>query len=114
MSYPEGSVITIRGAFANRALTTTELAAFLAGQGLPQAVGTTPATVTFFYRKPDGAEATLTGGQLTVDGVGAYHVELPVTIPGSWTYWWAGVDGGGNPVAATSDHGFMVTARTSA
>ena len=51
---------------------------------------TDPSTVTCKYRTPKGAVTTVTwaGGGVVRDSVGAFHVDIDVTLPGTWVYRW--------------------------
>lgn len=109
--YPLDSVAICRFFFTLRELTQQEETAALAGDGLPLGVGSNPPTVLFDYWEPGQEEST----QLTVsssnpivaDAVGAFHVALPVTLPGKWGYKGLGQDGSGNPLCATPRYFFV-------
>lgn len=108
-SYPSGSVIICRFAFTYQPLTAAQLATFLAGNGLPSGQGVAPSAVLFDITPPDQETQTLTGGQIVVDGTGAYHAAVPVINHGIWSYRGYGQDGIGNPVVATPTNSFRVT-----
>lgn len=107
--YPSGSVVVCRFAFTLAPLTLSQLSAFIAGTGLPSGQGVTPTAVLFDFTPPDGETQTLTGAQITLDAVGAYHVDLSVVNHGVWSYRGYGQDGSGDPVASTPTLRFRVT-----
>jgi hypothetical protein len=43
-------------------------------------------TVTATVRKPDGTEATYTGGQVSHDGLGVYSIAVALDQAGPWVY----------------------------
>ena len=47
---------------------------------------TDPAEVTVKVKKPDGTVVPYTGGQVTRDGVGLYHVDVVGNQHGVWDY----------------------------
>ena len=112
-TYPVGAVAVCRFAFTLRQLTTLELARFLAGAGLPSGVGSSPNTVLFNYWAGGEVKTQLTTSTtppIVQDATGAYHVNLPITVPGPWYYQGIGQDGSGNPVGATRRYLFQATA----
>lgn len=71
-AYKVGATVRCSGAFTNAA-----------GDAID------PTTITFRARKPDGTLAVYVYGsnvELVKDAVGAYHVDLPVTLAGRWAY----------------------------
>lgn len=108
-SYPVGSIAVCRFAAMLRDLTDQEQTNFEAGRGLPTGVGTTPALVLFDWEPPNEIIVTLSGlvqviggvGPIVNDGLGLYHVNLPVTAHGLWSYRGYGQDGSGGPVFST-------------
>jgi hypothetical protein len=56
--------------------------------------------VTCTIVAPDGTESilTLSGGGVVRDGIGLYHVDFPISLPGVWVANWAASGGGPNVV----------------
>lgn len=65
------------------------------------ATKTDPTGITLHVRAPDATENsfTYTGGQLTRDGVGEFHYDIPADQVGVWAYQWetTGTAAGGSP-----------------
>jgi hypothetical protein len=45
-----------------------------------------PSTITATVRAPDGTETTYSGGQVTRDSLGVYHVDVVLSQAGPWVY----------------------------
>src|SRR4051812_19836869 len=53
-------------------------------------VATDPTTIAATVRKPDTVTTAYTSGQITHDGVGLYHLDVTVDVPGEWAYKFTG------------------------
>ena len=72
----EGDLVRLRGAFTN------------AGD-LPA----DPTVVTVRYRPPGGAIVQKVYGadpEVVRESAGIYHIDVPITVGGTWTYRWIG------------------------
>ena len=57
----------------------------------PAGVDTDPTVVKFVYQAPGGTAVTLTYGTdaaLVRDSAGHYHVDVSLTVAGTWSYRW--------------------------
>lgn len=108
--YAVGNQVKLLFAFTNRPLTSAEQAGFLSGQGLPAGVGVDQITVKLDWRMDGAAITTLSGGQITHDGVGQYHAIVTTATPGSLEYRGYSLDGSSNAVASTPRYVLAVEA----
>lgn len=99
---PVGNVVLCRFAFTVRTLEVAEIAAFLAGNGLPDGAGIDPDLVFFDYAPPRAAIVTLTGDSIDEDETGAWHVPLPVVTRGDWLFRARATNSDGTPFAETA------------
>jgi hypothetical protein len=103
-TWPLGSVVICRFAITFQPLTDAQLATFISGQGLPNGAGVDPAAALFDFAH-DGlwtlGLTSVSTPPVVRDAAGAYHVALPATARGLWTYRGYGQDGSGNPLAST-------------
>jgi len=70
--YDKGDVVVVSAAFTDRNGTLID-----------------PATVTFKIKDPSGTTTAYifgTNGELVKDSVGNYHVDVPVSLEGTWQY----------------------------
>lgn len=95
-----GASETLRFSVTNRDLTAAELAAYVAGHGLPAGVGEDASTLKLEYQGPLDAAPTLSTAVVR-DAVGEYHSLLVGTVEGVWR--WRGLAFGplGESVAVT-------------
>lgn len=107
MSYPVGNLVRARFSFTTRELTDQEQAAYMAGDGLPDGIGTSPADVLADYQPSGGAVRTLEAPDVVEDAEGAFHIIITADGPGIWKYRGRGLDDDGNAIAATEWHVFQ-------
>lgn len=108
-TWPVGNVVICRFCFGNRNLTPAEIAAFVAGNGLPAGVGVDQPVVECELELPTGSgwtEQILTGASVVHDALGEYHVLVTAANPGTYSYRGFSVDGGGNPLASSRKMSF--------
>lgn len=63
-----------------------------------------PTTVTLTLTDPYGNQSVLTTPTVIRDGVGVYHYDLTINIPGTYAYRWQGT----GAVIAASNTGYLV------
>lgn len=103
-TWPLGSVVLCRFAITFQPLTDAQLATFIAGLGLPNGAGVDAPVPLFDFAQNGRWTLGLTSSStppVVRDATGAYHVALPATERGLWTYRGYGQDGSGNPLAST-------------
>lgn len=103
--YALGNIVTLRFCFTLRPLTTTEQAAFLAGQGLPDGVGVDQPVVSVVWGPEN---TTITGSGVSHDATGAYSAQVTPAAAGLYGYkgYATGLDG--SAIAATLPAGFAI------
>ena len=58
----------------------------LSGEFRVAGVLTNPTAVTVKVKKPSNTVDTYTGGQVTADGTGLYHLDVTTSEHGTWAY----------------------------
>jgi hypothetical protein len=108
-TYPLGTLVVCRFAFAARELSSGELQTFRAATGsLPNGAGIDPAKVLFDFKPPGAPRKTWAGVLVGRIAPGEYVAGVLGDVAGLWSYRGRGEDTQGTPLVATPDAAFRI------